>query len=525
MLQHTFMHVPGVGAETDRLLRVAGITSWDLFEERALLSQLPARLIDKLMRYLDLSREALQRRDIDFFAATLPRSEHWRLYPAFADQFVFLDIETTGLSRYYNEITLVGLFDGARYDVLVSGHNLGDLPKAMERFRGIVTFNGTLFDLPFIRSALPGVQLPVVHVDLRFLLRRLGFSGGLKAVEIQVGIIRPENIQDIEGYEATLLWHRYTRGDLDSLNRLIQYNFFDVLTLKYLVDHAVNLLAGGFQGSAQEPPPAPHVDWERSWTDAVQNLPPLRPFDDSTNGNGKSEPHRPSFHVDALLPLIPEPYPRVVGIDLTASERRGSGWAVMDGSSIRTATFHTDQQLIDATVAESPRLVSIDAPLSIPLGRDCMEEDCECRRFGIMRECERELRRRGLMVYPCLLPSMKNLTRRGMELAKRFREIGIEVIESYPGAGQDILDVPRKKTNLDELRRSMARMGFTGEPIEEIGSHDELDAIMSALVGYFYVCGLTENLGDQSEGLLAVPRKDLSLLLDRTLATTSWKTT
>jgi len=80
-----------------------------------------------------------------------------------------------------------------------------------------------------------------------------------------------------------------------------------------------------------------------------------------------------------------------------------------------------------------PSLVSIDSPLSLP------EDPAK-----IYRECELTLKRRGIGVYWCLLPSMKALTMRGISLAARLRGEGFNVIESYPGAAQDILGIPRK---------------------------------------------------------------------------------
>jgi predicted nuclease with RNAse H fold len=44
------------------------------------------------------------------------------------------------------------------------------------------------------------------------------------------------------------------------------------------------------------------------------------------------------------------------------------------------------------------------------------------------------------------LPSMQGLTRRGMALAVRLRDLGVPVIESYPGAAQDIMGIPRKRS-------------------------------------------------------------------------------
>jgi predicted nuclease with RNAse H fold len=105
----------------------------------------------------------------------------------------------------------------------------------------------------------------------------------------------------------------------------------------------------------------------------------------------------------------------------------------------------TDDEMVARVIAISPALVSVDSPLSVPFGRTRVEDDDPGRsEFGIMRRCERELKRRGINVYPCLLPSMQGLTRRGMRLATRLRRLGIPVIESYPGAAQDIMGIPRK---------------------------------------------------------------------------------
>ena len=54
----------------------------------------------------------------------------------------------------------------------------------------LVTFNGTMFDLKFIEKHIPGLKLPVAHVDLRFLARRVSWTGGQKAIEEVVGVER-----------------------------------------------------------------------------------------------------------------------------------------------------------------------------------------------------------------------------------------------------------------------------------------------------------------------------------------------
>ena len=100
---------------------------------------------------------------------------------------------------------------------------------------------------------------------------------------------------------------------------------------------------------------------------------------------------------------------------------------------------------------------------------------------------------------------MQGLTRRGIELAARLGEHGIPVIESYPGAAQDILGIPRKKHDESLLYRGLCQFGFEVRPGL---SHDELDAITSAMVGYFYFADEYEGIGADDEGYMIIPRWD-----------------
>ncbi len=198
-------------------------------------------------------------------------------------------------------------------------------------------------------------------------------------------------------------------------------------------------------------------------------------------------------------------YPVVVGIDLTGSEERESGWAVLKGSQAHTRRLATDKELIETTREEVPDVVSIDSPLALPYGRCCVRDDCQCRRFGITRSCERFLMANGIGVFPCLLPSMVTLTARGMRLRDELESSGLTVIESYPGAAQDILNIPRKQRGLRHLEEGLERFGLDMHAVTESISHDELDAVTSALVGYFYLSGDYLGLGDDRENFLILP--------------------
>jgi predicted nuclease with RNAse H fold len=191
-----------------------------------------------------------------------------------------------------------------------------------------------------------------------------------------------------------------------------------------------------------------------------------------------------------LLTGIPRPAPRIVGIDLAASAARRTGWALLEGDQAESAPLQTTEEIVART---------------LPAGRDCAHDDCACRRFGITRLAERELRRRGIGVFWCLLPSMQALTLRGMDLAATFRAHGLSVLEVYPGAAQDLLGIGRKRAGLAQLHAGLACFGVRGMRNLPAISHDELDAITSALVGVFYLAGHYEAVGSEAEGVIVLP--------------------
>ena len=100
---------------------------------------------------------------------------------------------------------------------------------------------------------------------------------------------------------------------------------------------------------------------------------------------------------------------------------------------------------------------------------------------------------------------MQKLTKRGMELAKKLRKRGIPVIESYPGAAQDIMGIPKKQAGQAYLARGLKEFGIYGDFCTHAVSHDELDAITSAIVGYFFWTGKFEALGTEEEAPLIIP--------------------
>jgi len=510
VLKNTFLHVPGVGPKTEKRIWQQGVYSWSDFLQSSV-PQIPRGGTERIRDYLVLSEEALERGDAEFFTRTLPRAEWWRLFTEFREETVFLDIETTGLSFYYNEVTLIGLSNGKGAKIYLRGYNLPDFKEEIRKYSLVVTFNGTLFDLPFLRGEFGELELPPVHIDLRFLLKRLGYSGGLKSIEEKFGIVRGGAIKDIDGFGATKLWNSYLRGDRSALELLIKYNIADVANLE-------TLMACGYHMMKQRLPVRTDT-FEDIWNllahagnngfDDEQALSSLASqgvlSDLGSVSVGDSRSNGTNMETLSLAASEGTTPPKVLGIDLRASEDRYTGWATVEGSHVETGLLKTDKELIDLAGEIKPDVISIDSPLSLPKGRDCTNDACECRRFGITRECERTLRHRAINVFPCLLPSMQGLTQRGMRLADQLRDLGFSVIESYPGAAQDIMGIVRKKISVEGLRQGLIDFGLSGEFASSKVTHDELDAITSALVAYFYLSGDYEALGNEDEEYLIVP--------------------
>lgn len=237
MLRQTFLHIHGVGERTEEKLWRAGACTWEEFRALARPPVGP-RLAERMDEELVRSEEALRDGRYRYFARRLPPREHWRALPEFRGRVAYLDIETTGLSFGRDDVTVVGVYDGRRERAYVKGVNLGDLPAALNQAKVLVTFNGSRFDLPFLRRAFPRVRLDQIHVDLIHPLRRLGFRGGLKAIERQVGIQRDEETEGLSGFDAVRLWRAYEAGDESALDLLLAYNAEDVVNLEALADLA-----------------------------------------------------------------------------------------------------------------------------------------------------------------------------------------------------------------------------------------------------------------------------------------------
>jgi len=238
MLTHTFCHLPGVGPATERSWWNQGTLSWtDFLEHKP--SPMSGQRHRFLARELEESLHHLQSGQALYFADRLPKSEMWRLFTSFADSLAYVDIETTGGLDGLDHITSMAAYDRRQVHTFIHGLNLEQAADLLNQTQLLVTYNGACFDLPYLRREL-NISLCSAHIDLRFLLAKLGFGGGLKGCERQLGMHRGE-LDGFDGYLAVLLWHGYqSLKDSRYLHTLLRYNCEDVINLDVLMVEAWN---------------------------------------------------------------------------------------------------------------------------------------------------------------------------------------------------------------------------------------------------------------------------------------------
>jgi len=257
VLQNTFCHIPGIGLKSEKTLWNSGIRSW---QDAVHMTHVPgtARKHQFVRNRAAESIARLQKLDVEYFADLLPSNLHWRLFPEFRDSMLYLDIETTGMAAPFNAITTIATYDGTSISYYIKDHNLDQFKYDVEKYRVLVTYNGRCFDVPVIERSL-GVKMPQAHIDLRFLLKGLGFSGGLKGCEKRLGIDR-EELDGVDGFLAVLLWQEFTRNkNLNALETLLAYNILDAVNLELLLVMAYNLRVQEtpFSDTHQVPAPRP----------------------------------------------------------------------------------------------------------------------------------------------------------------------------------------------------------------------------------------------------------------------------
>ncbi|MDW7727637.1 MAG: ribonuclease H-like domain-containing protein [Candidatus Methanoperedens sp.] len=235
MLENTYIHVPGIGGTVERKIWESGIRNWEDFLENHHQVRIPTAKKRVLVAGIGESVEQLSSGNHVFFLNSIPGRHHWRAYRYFKGDTAYVDIETTGLSPNYHEITIIGIYDGKEAKMFIKGINLADAVDELSKYKQLVTFNGARFDLPFIESEYPGF-FNHLHTDLMYPLRKIGYSGGLKNIECMLGLKRSGDTVGISGFDAVRLWKKYERGDKKALELLVKYNTEDIVNLETIMD-------------------------------------------------------------------------------------------------------------------------------------------------------------------------------------------------------------------------------------------------------------------------------------------------
>lgn len=187
---------------------------------------------------------------------------------------------------------------------------------------------------------------------------------------------------------------------------------------------------------------------------------------------------------------------KVIGLDLAGVEKRPTGFCQLCGLQAQTREVYTDSEILKEVEAASPKVVAIDAPLSLPPGRQTIEQ----RTGQHLREADRELLRRHIRFFPITLGPMRQLTKRGMNLKAVLGELGFQSIEVYPGGAQDLLGIPRKQQGLEELRVGLEGLGLKG--LSSNMSDHELDAVTCAYVGKLFLESKSVTYGSPEAGIV-----------------------
>ncbi len=138
---------------------------------------------------------------------------------------------------------------------------------------------------------------------------------------------------------------------------------------------------------------------------------------------------------------------------------------------------YSDQQIISVIDVFKPKIIAIDAPLSLP------------EKGKAFRKAEKELIMMGYRPISVNVPSMRLLYERAKKLLPSLMKYG-EVIEVFATASL-------KSLKLDK--------GYVEKIFGRRVNKDEMDAFACCMSAIYYHKGNYKELGDKSEGIIILP--------------------
>ncbi len=234
MIENSFIFLEKVSTKKEQNIWQQGIKNWDHFLKTKKIKGISYTTKQYYGHKLKQAQLALYNDNLGFF--NLPQKENWRLYNYFRNQTGYLDIEVDSKGK----IILVGISNHYHTNTFVKGINLEKkhLTKELSKYKLIVTFNGSSFDLPKLKKQL-NITITQPHIDLKPLCINLNLKGGLKEVEKQLNLNRPPHLK---GNPVDLWKALHASGDREYLDLLIAYNNEDIENLKWVLEHVHNKL-------------------------------------------------------------------------------------------------------------------------------------------------------------------------------------------------------------------------------------------------------------------------------------------
>jgi uncharacterized protein len=186
----------------------------------------------------------------------------------------------------------------------------------------------------------------------------------------------------------------------------------------------------------------------------------------------------------------------IVGLDLAGVENRPTGYCLLEDMKAETCLVYTDEEIMKKIASRRPKIIAVDAPLCLPPGRKSIEERTNIH----LRDCDREILKMGIKIFPITLGPMRKLTERGIRLRSMLEDQKLTVIEAYPGGAQDVLGIPRKQKGLEKMSAGLEKLGIKG--LNSKMSDHELDAVTCAYVGKLFLEGKAVVYGAPNEGIV-----------------------
>ncbi len=171
----------------------------------------------------------------------------------------------------------------------------------------------------------------------------------------------------------------------------------------------------------------------------------------------------------------------VGGIDPAATHRRPSGVAILyDNNLLFLGKAYTDNEIIQPILNYKPVAVAIDSPLAYA---------------DKYRMVDLEMKRKGFRVLPPGWRSMRMLIERSLRLKNVLEGHGIAVIETHP-----LSALKNSGCSFEKL------VELHGISISRRISRDEADALIAALVAYYYVNDKAINISAPDGIIYLLPR-------------------